>query len=402
MGELPGFIREIKRTVTRKGNLVNIKSLVALAAVLGLLTLLSCAPEQAVEPQPQPSRALLTPAADTDGLTRILLYYDMEGISGQKILQSIDFGNEAYFPAQEWLTDDVNAVIDGLFAGGADEVKVVDAHGSFNPEPDILLDRLDSRASMLYRDEKFGPYVDLLEEGKYDAVVALCMHSRTGGGGFGSHTVNLGTDWILNDMSINESELLAYSWGRANVPLILVTGDDKLGEQLSWMTWLEYVTVKTAKGQDDAELRPFEEVHQEMRTVAERAVRNIPGSSAVKLTEPIKAQLRVVKPADLSALEGLPGIDYQDQTVTFQAANFQEAYDGIRAFMEIAHDGYWEILQNIALSQEDGGETFMQWKDEMLAAWIAQESGREETPPPAEETAEADAEAPPKKYFGST
>ncbi len=229
----------------------------------------------------------------------------MEGISGQKILRSIDFGNEAYFEAQEWLTNDVNAVVDGLFAGGADSVEVVDAHGSFNPEPDILLDKMDSRAAMLYRDEKFGPYVDMLEEGKYDGIVALCMHSKTGGGGFGSHTVNLGTDWILNDMSINESELLAFSWGRGGVPLILVSGDDKLGEQLSWMTWLEYVMVKTARGQDDAELRPFEEVHQEMREAAGRAVRNIASSRAVMLTEPIKAQLRVVKPADLSITEVL-------------------------------------------------------------------------------------------------
>ncbi len=379
---------------------MNLRSfLVPLAIIFILLTSISCAPEVAVK-TPSP-RVLLTPAADTDGQVRILLYYDMEGISGQKILRSIDFGNEAYFPAQEWLTNDVNAVVDGLFAGGADSVEVVDAHGSFNPEPDILLDKMDSRAAMLYRDEQFGPYVDLLEEGQYDAIVALCMHSRTGGGGFGSHTVNLGTDWILNDMSINESELLAYSWGRAGVPLILVTGDDKLGEQLSWMNWLEYVTVKVAKGQDDAELRPFEEVHEEMRAAAERAVRNIPGSSAVKLSEPIKAQLRVVKPADLSALEGLPGIDYQDQTVTFQAANFQEAYDGIRAFMEIAHDGYWEILQNIALSQEDGGETFLQWKDEMLAAWIAQESGGEENTAPAEDPAEDAEDSPPRKYFGS-
>ncbi len=371
------------------------KSCISLAITCCLMISFSCAPEKTVEP-PAP-RALFSPAADTDGQITILFYYDMEGISGQKILRSIDFGSEAYPDAQEWLTNDVNAVVDGLFAGGADAVEVVDAHGSFNPEPDILLEKMDPRAEMLYRDKQFGPYVDLLEEGRYDAVVALCMHSRTGGGGFGSHTVNLGTDWILNDMSINETELLAYSWGRAGVPLILVSGDDKLGEELSWMNWLEYVTVKTALGQDDAELRPFEDVHQDLRSAAERAVHNIPGSRAVKLTEPIKAQLRVVHPADLSALENVPGIDYQDQTVTFQAADFQEAYDGIRAFMEISHDGYWEILQNIALSQEDGGETFMRWKDEMFKAWIAQESGIEETPAPAEEPADA----PAQKYFGS-
>jgi len=69
-------------------------------------------------------------------------------------------------------------------------------------------------------------------------MVAVAMHSKTGGGGFAEHTVNLGTDWILNGMSINESELLACSWGRIGIPLILVSGDDKLAEQLAWMNWL--------------------------------------------------------------------------------------------------------------------------------------------------------------------
>lgn len=44
------------------------------------------------------------------------------------------------------------------------------------------------------------------------------MHSKTGGGGFAAHTYTIGIDWILNDMSINETEIIAYSWGRADVP----------------------------------------------------------------------------------------------------------------------------------------------------------------------------------------
>ena len=35
------------------------------------------------------------------------------------------------------LAADLNAVIDGLFAGGATQVDIVDAHGSGNPEPDV-------------------------------------------------------------------------------------------------------------------------------------------------------------------------------------------------------------------------------------------------------------------------
>ena len=356
---------------------------------------ISCSTEKTAEEITR--RVLLKPAQNTDSVVRILLYYDMEGISGQNSIWSIDFGRKEYFQAREWLTNDVNAVIDGLFAGGADSIDVVDAHGSFNPEPDILLDKMDSRAKMLYKDKPFDPYLDLVEEGKYDAVVAVCMHSKTGGGGFASHTLQLGMDWILNDMSINESEILAYSWGRANVPLIFVSGDDKLEKQLSWMTWLEYVIVKKAKGFDDAELRPFQEVHEELRAAAKRAIQKISESYAVGLTEPIKAQLRVVQPGDLSILRNVPGIDYQDHTVTFEAANFKEAYDGIRSLMGIAQFGYFQILYNVVLQQENGSEIFNSFKEEIFSVWNDIESGKRKPPMPPEKK-EKDST---KKYFGS-
>ena len=62
------------------------------------------------------------------------------------------------------------------------------------------------------------PYTALTQKGIYDAVAVVYMHSKTGGGGFAAHTYTIGIDWILNDMSINETEIIAYSWGRADVP----------------------------------------------------------------------------------------------------------------------------------------------------------------------------------------
>jgi D-aminopeptidase len=239
--------------------------------------------------------------------------------------------------------------------------------------------------------------VDLVEEGKYDAIALLCQHSKTGGGGFASHTVNMGMDWILNDMSINESEIFAYSWGRARVPVIFCSGDDKLADQLSWMTWLEYVTVKKAKGADDAELRPFAEVHEEMRAGAMRAVQNISKAKAVILTEPIKARLRAVPPADLSLFENIPGIEYSDQSVTFTAADFMEAYEGMRGLMSAAQSGYFQLMFSVLFQSESGQEVFSNFKKEFFSLWADVESGRWKPPSPAERPASSK-----KKYFGST
>jgi D-aminopeptidase len=127
-------------------------------------------------------------------------------------------------------------------------------------------------------------------------------------------------DWLINDKSINETEIIAYAWGQVGVPLIFASGDNKLEKQLSYMTWLQFVTVKYAKGFSDVELRPLAEVYQDFKASAKKAVKNIRKCKAIKPTLPIKAQLRAVPPASLSLLEGVPGINCKDNTVTFEAA----------------------------------------------------------------------------------
>jgi len=329
-------------------------------------------------------RTLSAPEPDGDGEINVLLYYDMEGISGQKDIRSLSFGNPEYESARVWLTNDVNAVIEGLFAGGADGVDVVDAHGSGNPDPDVLVEHLDRRAVLMARDRPFRPYVDLTEKGRYDAVAVVCMHSRTGGGGFAAHTYTLGMDWILNDMPVNETEIIAYSWGRAGVPVVFASGDDTLRDQLAWMTWLEYVTVKTARGAGDADVRPFPEVHAEMKALAEKSIKNRAAARAVRLKGPIKAQLHAVYPASLSILEGVPGIDFGDQTVTFQAADFDEAYDGIEALIRVAAGNYMSLLRQAVRRHESARAIFRDFGSTLDRVWVEVESGKWTPPPPAD------------------
>lgn len=354
---------------------------------------LSCT-SQDVQGNSEP-RQIVERTKDNDGVIKILLYYDMEGVSGQNIMTSVDFPRPEYFEARELLTADINSVIEGLFEGGADSVFVVDGHGSFNPEPDVILDKMDPRAHMLFKKKKFDLYLDLLDENSYDAIATVAMHSKTGGGGFVSHTINPGSDWILNGMSLNESELFAYSWGRIGVPLIFVSGDDKLADQLEWMDWLEYITVKEAKGVDDALLYPVDEVHANLLRAAKRSVENLDNMKAVKLTEPIEATLKVTPPGDLSILEGIPGVNYHDQSVTFRAGDFTEMYHGMRALMGAAQSGYYGIIAETLFSQ--GQESFMAFKDAFLEEWK-----KGETPSSVPESpAEPDKPEQEQLYFGS-
>ena len=325
---------------------------------------------------------------------RILIYHDMEGLSGEDDWRMFSYSHpEQYKVGRELLTADVNAVVGGLFEGGAGTVHVVDAHGSGNQEPDLLLDKLDKRASMVSRDQPFRQYVDMVEPNVYDAVVCVGMHAKTGSGGFASHTFTLGMDIILNDQSITETELVAYSWGRVGVPVIFVSGDDKLAGDLKTMPWIEYVTVKKATSASTVVLRPWAEARRELFEKSAKSIRNIPYATAMKLQEPIKATLRVVPPASVERLRNMPGIDYQENSATFMAENFAKAYDGVIAMIGIATTGYYTVTTEVIKSLPNGKAFQLQIDDARYTRWLDFESGRwkpETLPKPA-----------PRKYYGA-
>ncbi len=368
----------------------------ALTALLGLS---ACEPRTA-ETDSSSSRSTSEPwlvedvQTNTDDGIRILVLHDMEGLSGQDDPKTFDFGNDEYPLGQDLLVGDVNAVIDGLFAGGATEVHVVDGHGSGNPEPDIPADRLDSRAVQVLRDESFDAYFDLVEPGAYDAVVLVGMHAKTGSGGFASHTYTLGMDFIVNGRSITETELVALSWGRVGVPVIFASGDDRLAGDLETMPWVEYVTVKQATSASTANARPLEEARADLRGAAQRAVENLRAAKVMQVVAPIKATLRAVPPASLERLERFPGIDYADNSVTFVASDIADAYEGFQGIVRVATSGYYSVLFEQLRARQDMGEIWAAWTEALMARWFDVESGRWQ---PEEEEAEPAGE---RKYHG--
>jgi len=312
---------------------------------------------------------------------RILVYHDMEGLAGQDDWRTFLFSHPEKYPeGQKMLAADLNAVIDGLFTGGATQVDVVDAHGSGNPDPDVRRDLLDPRAKQVFRDKPFDPYVDITEPNTYDAVVAVAMHAKTGSHGFASHTITLGMDMLINDKSITESEIVGYSWGRVGVPIIFVSGDDHLQRDLEVMPWIEFVVTKKATSASTVELRPVDAVHAEMREKAARAVRNISKAKIMTLSTPMRAGLHAVPPASLAALKGIPGITDADETVTFTAPDFRAAYDGVIALVGAARASYSQLLQETVRKHPDGQKIMADYSDALFVRWMDYESGRWKPP----------------------
>ena len=342
---------------------------------------------------------LLVMGAEARVQRKVLILHDMEGLSGQDDWRSISHGYlDLYVKGQQLLTDDVNAVATGLFDGGATVVHLVDGHGSGNPNPDVLLDQLDARVQHVYRDRPFDPYTDMVEAGAYDAVVTVAMHAKPGSRGFLSHTYTGGVEWWINGQSLTEPELIGYSWGRVGVPVIMVTGDDRLKEDLAKpMPWIEYVTVKKAKSASEVELIPLDQVHAEMRAAARRALQNLSRMKAMTLEGAVTAGIKARPPASLTVLRGVPGVNYADNGVTFTAPDFITAYNGMLALVRVAGTGRTSLIMETLMKQPNGPQIQRVIGEAMAARWLDFESGRWSPPPPVPPELQ-----PQRKYHGAS
>lgn len=273
-------------------------------------------------------------STDTSPRPRILVHYDMEGLAGQDDWRSAAvWWPEQYKKGQQLLAADVNTVVAGLFDGGARTVDVVDQHGSSNPGLNLPNELLDPRVRRhLHRHDAPAP-----EAGAYDGVAIVAMHAKTASGGFMAHTGTFGIEWIINGRSVSEAEFSAYSWGEAGIPVILVSGDDVLRDDLlPQMPWIEYVVTKRALSPQEVELRPVNIVRSELRTSAKRAVERLLRMRPLRPTAPVQAGVRAVPPADLSVLRDVPGVNFHEGQVSFVAPTLSEALPALRALRAIA------------------------------------------------------------------
>jgi D-amino peptidase len=299
----------------------------------------------------------------------LLLIYDMEGIAGLDGVSSFAPADPSYSQGQQLLTDDVNAVIDGLFQGGATQVSVADGHGG-SEQIDILIDQLDSRARLIPRTHKSEA------EPRYAGVVIVGMHAGTGSGGFAAHTWTAGVDFIVNGRSVNEAEMLGLTYGERGAPVIFVSGDDRLGVELASMAWIEYVAVKKAISVNTAQLYPLPQVRKQLTEQAKRAVKRLPDARVMRVNRPVEVKVSAFPPGDLSWLADMPGIQYRDQTVTFTATDAQSAYRGMQAIGTAAMYGYSDALFRALKGEPNAKQIELRAIAEWDQKWQASETAR--------------------------
>jgi len=310
------------------------------------------------------------PLAAQASKPKILLYYDMEGISGINREVQTGFANPEYQEARKFLTGDVNAAIRGIAAGGAGTIVVTDAHGSGNPDPDILLDQMDKRATFEWRSTPFDNYRDTPDK-SFAAIVCIGMHARANTPGFLAHTWTIHPAFRVNGLDISETEIIAHSAARFGVPVIMVSGDDVLQKQVAErLPHAEYGLVKRAKGIMDADLLTQAQAQANIESAAHRAMAKLGSIKPFQVAPEYRFEMGWQNEAQADLAMLYPGLmRVNPTTVGYTRKGFIDGYDVAVALIRITGAEQARLLQQILSERPEGKAVMAEFEKRVLARW---------------------------------
>jgi len=232
---------------------------------------------------------------------RVVVFGDMEGVAGICRWAQVSAKGELYEEGRKLYTAEMNAAARGAFAGGADEVVLMDCHGaggdsSFNS---LLAEELDERCEFVVQSE-WTEYTEAFEQG-CDAALMIGMHAMAGAArGVMSHTVS-STDWYglrFNGTPVGEVGINAALCGTWDCPVALVTGDDVVcAESRSLLgPGLRTLAVKQGLGRFSARHQPPTRARAAIEDAAAAALQNLASAPVYDPGEPCTIEVDLGAP----------------------------------------------------------------------------------------------------------
>ncbi len=244
---------------------------------------------------------IIVPSLPTARSLKVYISVDMEGISGTT--SEADVGVEPdpdYDLFRRIMTDEVNAVIEGALKAGATDIVVEEHHGARGFR-NILLDRLRPEARLIRGWPRPRGGVTGLDS-RFAAAMFIGYHAREGTPrAVLSHTFLAGevADVRINGRSVGEGEFNAIVAGAWGVPVVLVSGDDVVVEQMrAFLGDVEGVVVKRALSRTAAVIIPPEVTIARLRAAAERALHRLRAFTPVRMKTPYRVEFAFKPKAD--------------------------------------------------------------------------------------------------------
>ena len=254
-------------------------------------------------------------------MARALIVADLPGVGGVDALDDLFLRSIGYRQATRRMAEEVNTVSRQLINSGFDSVRVVDTFQFNLPfgalSPKNLLPGVELRNNP-------DLYSATILEG-VDAVACLGMHAPAGGPGFAAHTLDLHSAWVCEGRSLSEAEILLALCFEKSIPILFVSGDDVLREQLS--PDVPYVQVKKSLGYNQSMSDSTGAVLSRLGAASGNTPKLVP-AFIPSLTLFFKSKWQ----ADLAASESLKRTG--DCSLQIEGRSFRDRYDSANRISE--------------------------------------------------------------------
>lgn len=237
---------------------------------------------------------------------QVYISIDMEGIAGVATRDQVVRGGYGYRRAQELMTAEANAAIEGAFDGGADSVLVNDSHGTMD---NLLPDELDPRARLVLG----APKLDCMAEGitaDHDVAFFVGYHAAAGSGGVLAHTFSSHLIEVrVNGAAVSEAEVTAIQAAAVGVPVGLLTGDDIICRAArDSLPRVNVVEVKQSRGVYAAtSLSPIA-ARNRIREAAAKTTSAVSGLQLVEVPAVLDAEVEMPIAAAAESGSMMPGV----------------------------------------------------------------------------------------------
>ncbi len=201
----------------------------------------------------------------------IYVMVDAEGLCGVHLASQVLAEGALYQEFRQLMTDEINACVEGLKAGGADRILVRDAHAAGNNALWTKLSNLADGYIMGASPHERMPGLDVC-----DALVLLGYHAMAGTpAAVLEHTMSSRhwQNFWLNGRRCGEVAIDAAIAGERGKPVILVSGDDKVcAEAAAFLPGVITVEVKQGLAVEGAIHLPRDKAYDLIRTQCAKAV----------------------------------------------------------------------------------------------------------------------------------
>lgn len=269
---------------------------------------------------------------------RVLISVDIEGVAGLVGREEQSHGNPEFERARRLMTNEASAAVRGVLAANPDAaVTIADAHGSHR---NIIPELLDPRARLVRGRPRPMAMIEGIQHGA-DTTMFVGYHGRSGtGDSVMSHTFT-GTlaDVRVNGRSFGEIGLNAAAAGSFGVPVVLVTGDDTVRDEVAdLMPGVPTVVVKDGIGRYAADNLHPSVACDLIETAAADAINRVGEFSPFVVEGPVALEVDLLNPYQVDHALGIPGLRRTaGRSVAYDAPDYLTAFQVTRLIAALSN-----------------------------------------------------------------